>query len=193
MTKDITVSWEIWSDGEKRFQAFKKANGRDPNYVTIEGNQIQLKEWKDSQNRVNEFKNDNNKNPLTVRLIIPGDDIIVDIEKLIKKYGTVTPPTKNKGEITNGYYYCSCGEKGYKYGRWKVTFVNRCAFADEKSHQNKSSKLKWKNKKEPAPLEGEWTCDGCGADYCAVDGKEKISKSTKRLVKVNEEKMPPKI
>jgi len=70
-TMDITVSWEIWSDGEKRFQAWKKANGKDPLYVTIEGHQVQLKDWKDSQNRVIKFKKDNNKNPLTVRLTVP--------------------------------------------------------------------------------------------------------------------------
>ena len=190
MTKNITVSWKIWEDGEKRFQAFIKNNKREPNYVTIEGSQVQLKEWKDSQKIVNKFKKDNNKNPSTVQLKIPGDEPQTDIKKLVDKYGTVSPPTKNKGETTNGYYYCSCGEKGYKYGRWKVTFLNRCAFADEKSHQNKSSKLKWKTKKDPGVFEGEWTCEGCDADFCAVDGKEKIAKSTRRLIKVKEVKMP---
>ena len=191
MTKDITVSWKVWEDGEKRFQTWKIANGRDPNYVNIEGNQVQLKEWKDSQKEVIKFKKDNNKNPLTVRLKVSSDKNNEDIplDALIKKYGTVTPPTENKGKLTNGYYYCSCGEKGYKYGRSKVTFVNKCAFADEKYHQNKSPKLKWKNKKDPTPLEGEWTCEGCDADFCAVDGKEKIKKSTRRLIKVKEEKM----
>jgi len=71
MLKEITVSWEIWKDGEKRFQAWKKANGIDPKYVNIEGHQVQLKDWKDSQKRVTKFKKDNNKNPLTVGLTIP--------------------------------------------------------------------------------------------------------------------------
>jgi len=191
MTNSITVPWETWADGEKRFQAFKKANGRDPNFVRIEGNEVQLKHWKDSQNRVTKFKADNNKNPPTVQLTMPGGtNKDIPLDALIKKYGTVTPPTKNRGETTNGYYFCSCGEKGYKHGRWKVTFVNRCAFADEKSHKPKSSKLKWTPKKAPGVLEGEWTCEGCGADYCTVDGKEKIRNSTRRLIKVKEEKMP---
>ena len=186
MTNDITVSWEVWADGEKRYQAFIKNNKTEPNYVTIEGNQVQLKDWKDSQNRVIKFKKDNSKNPLTVRLTIPSTKITTEIEK----NDTITPPTHNKGVKTDGYYYCSCGEKGYKHGRWKVTFVNRCAFADDASHKYKSSKLKWSDKKDVAPLEGQWTCEGCDADYCAVTGKEKISNSTRRLIKVKEEKMP---
>ncbi|MDR2966694.1 MAG: hypothetical protein LBU74_01955 [Methanobacteriaceae archaeon] len=186
MAKDITVSWAIWADGEKRYQAFKKNKKIEPNYVTIEGNQVQLKDWKDSQNRVIKFKKDNdNKNPLTVRLTIPS---ISGTE--IGTSDIITPPNYNKGVETKGYYYCSCGEKGYKYGRWKVTFVNRCAHADDTSHKNKSSKLKWSEKKDVAPLEGQWTCEGCDADYCAVTGKEKLLKSSKRLIKVSEVKMP---
>jgi len=179
MTDSIIVSWEVWSDGEKRFQAWKNENKSEPKYVTIDGNKIQLDAWKDSQQRVIKFKKDNKKNPLTVKLTLHGapKDII-------------TPPKINRDKETGGYYYCSCGEKGYGYGRWKVTFINKCAFADDASHKHKSSKLKWSDKKDVAPLEGQWTCEGCDADYCAVTGKEKISGSTRRLTKVSEEKMP---
>ena len=71
MTNNITVSWTVWSDGEERYQKFIKNNNKKPNFVTIAGNQVQLKDWKDSQNRVIKFKKDNNKNPLTVRLTVP--------------------------------------------------------------------------------------------------------------------------
>ena len=68
----VTLPWYIWVDGEERYQAFIKNNKTEPNYVLIEGSQIQLKDWKDSQNRVNQFKKDNeNKNPPTVELRIP--------------------------------------------------------------------------------------------------------------------------
>ncbi|MCL2114967.1 MAG: cysteine peptidase family C39 domain-containing protein [Methanobrevibacter sp.] len=108
------------------------------------------------------------------------------------KGGEISPPEYNMGKQTDGYYYCSCGEKGYEYGRWKVTFVDRCAHADDASHKYKSSKLKWSDKKDVAPLEGQWTCEGCDADYCAVTGKEKSSTSKKRLTVIKTEKMPIK-
>ena len=188
MTSIITVAWDIWADGEKRYQTFIKNNEKEPNYVTIEGNRVQLKDWKDSQKSVSKFKKDNkNKNPPNVRLTIPST-----IKPIAEKGDTITPPNHNRGVKTDGYYYCSCGEKGYKHGRWKVTFVNRCAFADDKSHKHKSSRLMWSDKADVAPLEGQWTCEGCDADYCVVTGKEKIAKSQRRLTKIKEEKMPKK-
>jgi len=219
MPKEITVSWEVWADGEKRFQAFLKNNAKEPYYVTIEGNQVQLIDWKDSQNRVIKFKQDNkNVNPKTVRLTIPSNAPKPDPNKAdpnkpdpnkpdpnkpdpnkpdpVKpdpgKYGIITPPIENRGVKTDGYYYCSCGEKGWGYGRWKVSFVNRCAHADDPSHKYKSAELEWSKKKDVDPKEGQWTCKGCDADYCAMCGKEKLKSRQHRLTKVNEVKMPTK-
>ncbi|MCL2157578.1 MAG: hypothetical protein FWH54_06115 [Methanobrevibacter sp.] len=207
LANSITVSWEVWIDGEKRYKEYLKNKKTEPNYVTIEGKQVIIKDWKDSQNRVNKFKQDNkNKNPKTVQLTISSSTIKVEPQTATKEEtgeesdtllkskneddSIIIPPNMNKGVETKGYYYCSCGEKGYSYGRWKVTFVNRCAHADDASHKYKSSKLKWSDKKDVAALEGQWTCEGCDADYCAVTGKEKLITSSRRLVKVKEVKMP---
>jgi len=183
----ITVPWEVWIDGDNAYQTYLKNNEKEPSYMTINKSQVELIDWKDSQKRVSNFKQENNaKNPLTVRLTIPSLTIvseqgIVDI---------ITPPNSNRGVTTDGYYHCSCGEKGYEYGRWKVGFINKCAHADDSSHKYKSSKLVWSKKTDVAPKEGQWTCEGCDADYCAVCGKEKLDDSNKRLTKVSEEKIP---
>jgi len=81
MTNNITVSWTVWSDGEERYQKFIKNNNKKPNFVTIAGNQVQLKDWKDSRNRVAKFQLDNRKNPLTVRLTIPSTIKVVETPK----------------------------------------------------------------------------------------------------------------
>ncbi|KZX17548.1 right-handed parallel beta-helix repeat-containing protein [Methanobrevibacter filiformis] len=74
--------------------------------------------------------------------------------------------------------YCSCGRIGYGAGKKQVVFVNKCPF----THSKKSSKLIW-NPKGVHHQEGEWTCSGCGADFCAVSGYEKISGSKRHLRK----------
>ncbi|MDR2967091.1 MAG: hypothetical protein LBU74_04015, partial [Methanobacteriaceae archaeon] len=116
--------------------------------------------------------------------------VIIETKKKVAKYKTVTPPKYCKGKFTNGYMYCSCGKKGYGYGRWKVTFVDKCAHASDKSHKSKSTKLLWSTKKTAIWKEGEWICKGCRADYCAVCGKEKFATRNKYLTRVKMVKLP---
>jgi hypothetical protein len=54
---------------------------------------------------------------------------------------------------------CSCGECSYTYHIG--IFENYCPFC----HHYEC--LEWNPK---GTSEGEWTCDVCGADYCAADG-----------------------
>jgi len=121
MTNSITVSWEIWADGEKRFQAFIKNNKTEPNYVTIEGNQVQLKNWKDSQNRVIQFKkNNNNKNPLTVKLTILSttDDTLIT-DDVLKASTNVKDYVEKNGQLPN--YVTITGKK---YNMEQYIYIN---------------------------------------------------------------------
>jgi hypothetical protein len=61
---------------------------------------------------------------------------------------------------------CSDGTSGYYYHT--ATFKNYC------SHCHSYRTLTFNPK---GTVEGEWTCSACDADYCAADGKEKISGS----------------
>ncbi len=66
---------------------------------------------------------------------------------------------------------CSCGAKG-DYNYHTAAFKNYCPYC----HQDGT--LVWNPK---ATAEGEWTCSKCGADYCAVCGKEKKVTNPKYL------------
>ena len=61
---------------------------------------------------------------------------------------------------------CSDGTSGYYYHT--DTFKNYCP------HCHRYGTLTFNPK---GTVEGEWTCSACDADYCAADGKEKISGS----------------
>lgn len=80
---------------------------------------------------------------------------------------------------------CSCGENNYSidddnYIYHTATFKNYCP------HCKSYGTLKFNPKGVP---EGEWTCTNCGSDYCAADGKEKISGSKYALIPYN----PPQV
>ena len=80
---------------------------------------------------------------------------------------------------------CSCGENSYSSGNSNyiyhtVTFKNYCPRC--KSYGT----LKFNPKGVP---EGEWTCTKCSSDYCAADGREKITGSHYCLI----EYQPPKV
>ena len=111
MANSMTVSWEVWADGEKRYQTFVKNNKTEPNYVTIEGHLVQLKNWKDSQNRVIKFKKDNNnKNPLTVKLTIPVTDGVVLINNDVLQSSTsIKSYVEKNGQLPN--YVIITGKK----------------------------------------------------------------------------------
>lgn len=70
------------------------------------------------------------------------------------------------GQFVKATALCSCGSNGYNY----ITgvFENYCP----KCHSYGT--LTFNPKGTP---EGEWTCSKCDTDYCAADGKEKISGS----------------
>ena len=64
---------------------------------------------------------------------------------------------------------CSCGSSTGTYHTYHIgTFLNYCP---QCHHHNC---LIWNPK---GTVEGEWTCKYCDCDYCAGDGKEKISGS----------------
>lgn len=76
---------------------------------------------------------------------------------------------------------CSCGENSYSSGNnnyiyHTVAFKNYCPRC--KSYGT----LKYNPKGVP---EGEWTCTKCSSDYCAADGREKITGSHYSLVIYN--------
>ena len=62
---------------------------------------------------------------------------------------------------------CSDGTSGYYYHT--ATFKNYCP------HCHSYGTLTFNPK---GTVEGEWTCKSCDADYCAADGKEKLSGSS---------------
>ena len=62
---------------------------------------------------------------------------------------------------------CSDGTSGYYYHT--ATFKNYCP------HCHSYGTLTFNPK---GTVEGEWTCSACDADYCAADGKEKLSGSS---------------
>ncbi|WP_227716997.1 hypothetical protein [Methanobacterium paludis] len=62
---------------------------------------------------------------------------------------------------------CSDGTSGYYYQT--ATFKNYCP------HCHRYGTLTFNPK---GTVEGEWTCSACDSDYCAADGKEKISGSS---------------
>ena len=69
---------------------------------------------------------------------------------------------------------CSCGKKSYsKY--YTTMFKNYCVLC------NKGGQIVYRDH-----YEGEWTCKACGADYCLVTGKIKLSSSGKYLIKLEE-------
>lgn len=78
------------------------------------------------------------------------------------------------GQFVKATALCSCGTNGYHY--MTGTFENYCP----KCHSHGT--LTFNPKGTP---EGEWTCSKCDTDYCAADGKEKISGSNYRLVTYN--------
>jgi len=108
MPNKITVSWSVWADGEKRFKAFKKKNGQDPNYVMIQNNEVSLLDWKDSQNRVAKFKIDYNVKPKTVTLTVPStlkDNIGTDTDN-----DTIIPVHHfNQQNVGKGFGEYCCG------------------------------------------------------------------------------------
>jgi hypothetical protein len=80
---------------------------------------------------------------------------------------------------------CSCGENNYSSGNSNyiyhtATFVNYCPRCKN------YGTLKYNPKGVP---EGEWTCSKCNSDYCAADGREKITGSHYILTPYN----PPKV
>jgi len=80
---------------------------------------------------------------------------------------------------------CSCGEHSYSNGNnnyiyHTVAFKNYCPRC--KSYGT----LKFNPKGVP---EGEWTCTKCSSDYCAADGREKITGSPYCLI----EYQPPQV
>ena len=80
---------------------------------------------------------------------------------------------------------CSCGENSYSSGNnnyiyHTVAFKNYCPRC--KSYGT----LKYNPKGVP---EGEWTCTKCSSDYCAADGREKITGSHYCLIVYN----PPQV
>ncbi len=79
--------------------------------------------------------------------------------------------------------YCSCGKLSYSQGHRNI-FLNKCPFYYQSSHKYKSTSLVW-NPKKVTEKEGEWTCTGCGADFCSASGKEKLKYSLVYLLKNN--------
>lgn len=75
------------------------------------------------------------------------------------------------GQFVKATALCSCGSNGYHY--MTGVFENYCP----KCHSHGT--LTFNPKGTP---EGEWTCSSCDTDYCAADGKEKISGSNFRLI-----------
>ena len=65
----------------------------------------------------------------------------------------------------------------YAYKWYKKTFIDYCP------HCNRYNVL-YNAHKYAARYEQEWTCSRCGADYCAVTGKEKYSWSNYYLIEV---------
>ncbi|MCL2156836.1 MAG: hypothetical protein FWH54_02310 [Methanobrevibacter sp.] len=68
---------------------------------------------------------------------------------------------------------CSCGKKSYNKF-YTTKFQNYCMCC------KKSGQIVYR-----AHYEGEWTCKACGADYCLVTGKVKLSHSKKFLKKID--------
>ena len=105
MVNNITVSWKVWKDRYTKFKSYKNANKKEPAYVTITGNEVQLKDWKDSISRVKEFKKANGKNPSTVRLTIPST-----IKTLESSNNGVIPVFHfNQQNVGKGFAEYSCG------------------------------------------------------------------------------------
>jgi len=105
MVNSITVSWEVWADGERRYQEFLKNNKKEPPFIAIQGNNVELKDWKDSQNRVNNFRKDNNnQNPPTVRLTIPSTLVIEP-----PKNDIIPTFHFNQQNVGKGYAEFCCG------------------------------------------------------------------------------------
>jgi hypothetical protein len=75
--------------------------------------------------------------------------------------------TAKNVQVTSEYVkataLCSCGLNGYQY--MTGSFENYCP----RCHSYGT--LAFNPKGTP---EGEWTCEKCGSDYCAADGKEKM-------------------
>jgi len=120
MTNSITVTWEVWADGEKRYQAYLKNNKTEPNYVTIQENLVQLKEWKDSQKRVIQFKKDNNnKNPLTVKLTIPSVSTTLNTKDVLQASTNVKAFVEKESQLPN---YITITDK--KYNMEQYIFIS---------------------------------------------------------------------
>lgn len=82
---------------------------------------------------------------------------------------------KDKSTVTTWAYP---SKAGYDYKLTKKTWKNACPLCKSVSHYKTAGKLKWNPKKVP---EGELTCSQCGADFCAVSGKDKNKKVRGKL------------
>lgn len=83
--------------------------------------------------------------------------------------------TFKDGTVTTWAYP---SKSGYDYKLTKKTWKNACPLCKSVSHYKTAGKLKWNPKKVP---EGELTCSQCGADFCAVSGKDKNKKVRGKL------------
>lgn len=107
----------------------------------------------------------------------------------VNETGTYILPQNSGNATTDGKIYEEKPEKptvtmwakpsvysSYSYKWYQKTFIDYCP------HCHKYNVLydahKWQ-----ARYEHEWTCRACGADYCAVTGKEKYSWSHYYLTK----------
>jgi hypothetical protein len=68
---------------------------------------------------------------------------------------------------------CSCGENNYSSGNDNYIYHN-ASFENYCPRCHSYGTLKFNPKGVP---EGEWTCSKCNSDYCAADGREKITGS----------------
>ena len=112
MTISITVSWEVWADGDKRYREFmKNSNGTQPNYVTIQGRKILLVDWINSVSRVNQFKKENNnKNPFTVKLTAQSSvDVTLITKDVLQSSTSIKDYVEKNGQLPS--YVTITGKK----------------------------------------------------------------------------------
>ena len=74
--------------------------------------------------------------------------------------------------------YAYPSKSGYDYKLTKKTWKNECPLCKKVSHYKTKGKLKFNPK---GTAEGELTCSQCGADFCAVSGKDKNTKVRGKL------------
>lgn len=109
---DLKLSWNDYQEMWNRVTAFKKVNGRLPNYVDIQNYRVTKEAYLDAAARVKEFVATNHRNPYNVtveatpltppRVVGP---IQTACEKLLGQFNTLTEFTnKCRGRGYGNYY-----------------------------------------------------------------------------------------